>query len=856
MPPHTPRSKGSGSGSGAGSGNHLTPSFSFGFGLLPSFKFASPRNLSLLSSLSPHRFLNRFAKKDDDNNDNNNIDQIERASSRNSDLFALFSPKNAPDSFEIEKKKFDMDADLICTGDSVDLWSLTNDTQAQNVSVNLTSIHEEGDTKDSALFLSPEELFLQSASLEESPRLKSSPILATKNDKLKTPSRKRRLSDVAESPCKAMAIRIEDTSPRGTGAVGEVDASKIWTSELDDLLLACYLKYVRFRDSQPLDSAALKYTSQNKVLSRMLFNKSGVERTAKQISSRLFRLNKSRLAKLDVLPVEDTLALHNPLPAVLSSPEAFLAETPLHVEAPHLTLEDLTLAFVYKLPIQCEHNFARLGSLQQNSTHVINVSEAKKALMITNARLSSDFDHMCDRLMKQGVPIHSVRCDINFRPNDDATSTPTSPLTNPRSFSIENGDFLSHLHMRLAPNVLRDDFLSWKSCTSIYKDDDKILLRSKELINGYRNDDGTFQIQVPFLNNFWAGYLTFLSNGSKAYNDIKKLHIVQVIYDGDDLSYGNVHGYFTYRFDIADMGQGNVSVSHWRIRGCCPSDIDDNATVLASPSPTKPERTPINTNLATNAPSISSSVSIPTYDASLLQKYNPNYSNSEAVTPGSARLGSVNPAYRPDMSRKSSDLNTPVSVSTIGGRQPSAGQIINVAGPMGVMPQPPHMDFPHDVPNGGVPFGMLHPQPQPTMYPNFVPPFAQGQMVNDVINDGTTNLVGYNPMLMPGNMPPAPMLSGMVPPQQWGMMFRPEPVMTHPSVNSAPASQIQFFPQNAVVGEEPKGAGKSATTITFGPIIGYDPSKDLKEHSKRSKPAVSMHKFHLNRQVMYKPKKK
>lgn len=877
MPPHTPRSK------STRSGTNLTPSFTFGLGLLPSFKLTSPRNISLLSSISPHRFFNRFSRGKDDFDNRDGLERpVEHIGGSNADIFNLFSSDNVKDSFiddiSDEKKKFDIDstADLICTGDSVDLWSLTNDSQNPNLTANLTSINEECSiTKDSDFLQSPNLLFLRNpVKLEhkEGPKLESSPL--ENEDRLRTPSRKRKISDAADSPCKLLAARIESVdSPSFTRShhnYEEQNSSKIWTPQLDEALQSCFKKYRLFRESQPTDSVAFKYTSQNKILSRMLLNRTGVQRTPKQVSSRLCRLNKSRAnnateQSLDIaLPGNSASHISN-RPAVLSSPIALLS--PIHAEVPHLTLEEFTISFIYKLPIQGVHNFSKLVPTDHESSYVANILELKKLLLINNTAFAADFDKISGKLLSQSVPVHSIISQINFKPNEDSASTPTSPLTNPRSFTIENGNFLSHLRMRLAPNVSHQDFISWKSCISIYKDDEKVLLRSKELINGYKSVDGAYDLQVPFLNNFWAGYLTFLSNGLSAYNDVKSLQIVQIIYDGDDDSYGNIHGYFTYRFDISKMNQGNATVSFIRLESSADLEVDDNATVPASSSPAKSigakATLSIDTSLA-NGQSTPDPISVSGYNATLLHKFDPDYNHADRAIPLSMRPNSASVIYRPACQCKSPDImDTPTSLTIGSGRHQSAGQIMNHVTPtLSAMPHAPSGNFQQGIQV------INQDQFQPSVEQihqltmastNFLPQFVQGvPMVPANVNDGTDMHMRFNPMGNPATVPQAHVLGGIEPPQQWRMMYHLQnTVYTQPPIRSAPASQLQFFPKNtsAYSGEQ-KRAIKLATTITFGPILGYDPSKDTKEHMKRTKSDMNFHKFLLNPQVMYKPKKK
>ncbi|SGZ56371.1 CIC11C00000002128 [Sungouiella intermedia] len=876
MPPQTPRSKSTRSGS------NLTPSFTFGLGLLPSFKFASPRNMSLLSSISPHRFFNRLSKGKSDLEHNmdlpGELSQPIEHIHNNRDFFDLSSPKakNALiDDITDGKSGFDVDstADLICTATSVDLWSLANDTQTQNATMNLTSIHEEAsNNKGSELFLSPEELFLQDpATLQpKETQLLSSPI---ENDTKKPlASRKRKLSDAPESPSKLLASQIDNygspVTPATFSDVTEKSSSKIWTPQLDAALASCYAKYLHFKE-QPSEALALKHASQNKVLSRMLFNKTGIERTPKQVSSRLFRINKNRSVRsaCSEMDVQSTVQPISNVPTIVSSPLEDILLSPPNIVSPDLAMEEFNMSFIYKSQIQGEHSFSKLVPTDPGSMSVPNIMDIKKFLLIENSVFSSDFDSISSKLSSQRVPVYSMTSQINFRPNEDATSTPASPSTNPKLFSIENGKFLCHLKMKVAQRVSNDDFLSWKSFITLYKDTDNVLLRSREQINGYKTQDGSFELHIPFLNNFWAGYLTFLSNGSNAFDDLKDIKIVQVIYNGDDDSFGTIHGYLTYRFDIARMNQGNTTCSCIRLQSSPDFNVDDNETVLASSSPAKPPSSKANLSVDTELANMNTTpgpMSIPSYNASLLHKFNPNYQQPDPKHLLSMRLVSSSAIYHLDVSyQKSPDaMNTPASMSTLGGRHQSAGQI---------MPHLPHDAIPleqHPIPppsfQAGIPNGQFHapisqPPQQAMSHNQFPVHYAQGmQMMPIGHGEVPKENMRFEPMGKPMNVPVAPpMLGGLVPPQQWGVMYHGTEPFGQQPINSAPASQVQFFPKNsAPMAIDHKNMSKSGPTITFGPILGYDPSKDMKEHSKKHKSTINFHKFLQNPQVMYKPKKK
>lgn len=871
MPPQTPRTKSTRSGS------HLTPSFTFGLGLLPSFKFASPRNLSLLSSLSPQRFFNRLAKgKDDLELPETNEPPVEHIATRLVDLFGLFSPENHRDALiddiSTQQSKFDVDstADLICTGESVDLWSLANDTNSHGMTMNLTSIHEDSVSKGADILISPGELFLADPAeltTTEAPKLDSSPIEDSNTCVLA--SRKRKHSE-AESPSETLAAQIQSIASPATMDTYRGDSSKLWTPKLDEALEACFEKYLAYKDAHSGNGLVFKHTTQNKVLIRMLLNKTGVHRTSKQISSRLLRLNKSRqgsqcAAENLSLPKVDTMEPSVVGPTILSSPIAIPHLQSSPTESPLLTLEKFTMCFVYKLPILGVHDFSKLAVADQNGLTVSSTMALKKYLQISNSAMLADFDEVVDSLVAQSVPVHLITSQINFNSNEEFTSTPASPLTNPRSFSIENGKFQSYLNMRLAPKVTREEFVSWTSSISIYKEDHKVLFRSKELVNGFKSHDGGIHLEVPFLNNFWAGYLTFLSNGLNSFEDLRTLTIVQIIHDGEDAKQGSIHGYFAYRFEMAKMNQGNTNVSFIRVDSGAELEIDDNATLPASSTPPK-RLSAVRVSLSVDT-SLANGIStpcpsIPSYNASLLHKFNPNYGQSKtnlASLPQSA--SSAFPSQN-QLHTSPTMMNTPASLCT-NGRHQSAGQIMNFETPAAITMQnnpnmmyPQHMEHVNAIPTQAA-FQHPHPlAPETSQFPHeFSPTNHMGPINNNAGMNPQMRFDPNNSVYAPHAPAHAPMLGGPVPPSQWAMMSNHQAVFAQPPINSAPASQVQFFPKNVSSFPVETKSAKPGNTIKFEPIIEYDPSKDTKEYIKKKKTRVNYHRFLLNPEVIFKPPK-
>lgn len=858
MPPHTPRSTQN------RTGNALTPSFSFGLGLLPSIRFTSPRNINILSSISPHRFFNRFTKGADEHIHPDALpEHVQQQPAAKDGSPGLFEFDQAKENQFMEfsllqsAKMDDNNSDLICTSESVEMWSLANENQT---AMNLTSINE--DTNDKDMFLSPEELFLEKPSQMPAvlPKLESSPIEDdTPLSVTRTPTKRRKLSSNSDSPCKLLATQIADLdSPqrlKGSTPKSTSSSTKLWTAELDDALLRCYEKYTRYRQTHSPNSAVFKYTTQNKILSRMLQNKTGVARTAKQITARLVRLKNSPGPK----PAKQPESSKN----ILSSPPEIVVTDALHslrnALADLVSIEQILIAFNYKHTIPREHQFTTLNQKAGNPPLNLPVSGARKLLPYENHKFAAEFDTISPKLLAQNVLIHNVHCEINFKTQDALTSTPASPFTDPKSLSMDNGSFLSYTSIKVPGSKLTDGFLSWTSSITVYKGNDKVLLKTKERVNGYKNETGNFEFDLPFLNNFWAGYLTFLTNGSNSFEDIKGIVILQVIHEGNDENSGRIHGYFIYRFDLAAFNGGYSSVSSIKLKelsltGDSEDLEDDNATVLAASSPLKPSpprrALSVRTDVA-NACTVAGPLTAPTMNAAILHKFNPNYGASMEA-----------PQERPFIHQSNSTNSIYVDASSTTPVIGSARDLQDMTPPLSSMGQPSAGQIIPQMRNDQGPAQSCPPNPQTFVNSNMtaapmVNPYAQFNAPAQFQQPDGSKMAGMMPMgSMPQQQVPVHMMAATMPPQQqWAVNGMDVNRFSQPSVSSAPPTQLQFFP-GSQESTSSRDQGKVGNTITFGPILEYDPSKDLKSHTKRAKSNVNFHKFPLNPQIMYKPKRK
>lgn len=788
--------------------------------------------MSLLTSLSPHRILNRFSRPKEPTAA---AEETREPDSEKTPFASFGLPKQKLMGSALDHLDHSLDllshtaldsadhtaSDLVATSESVDLWSLGSDSHHN--ATTMTTVHENTSTDE--FYYSPTEFL----TAEPESHLHSSPALEAAPQK--TPSRKRKLSRVNVSPSEAVAAQIDKlTVPRTPAATKALSASKTWTPALDSALLLCQERYKDYRRKHSPDGTTTKHALRNKILSRLLFNTTGVNRTAKQISSRLIRLSKATSTKDVISPSYSAQSVPEmeDSHAIFSSPVSVASTGFPDKNAPLLSIREFSVAFDYKHQIQGSHFFTKLV---RSSTidRGVGIDRARKATGIDNNLFDHDFLQLAHKLVAQNVPIFNVTASMDLRPSDNITSTPTSPLTNPHLFTLDNGSFLTYMNVGVSGKKCKDLFISWKSAITIYKGKSSRLLETRELVNGYKNDDGDFTLEVPFLNNFWSGYLTFLTNGSNRFEELKSLYILQVIYDGDDQEMTNIHGVFTYSFDIAASGHGSASVSTIVLKGGEETEMDDNATVLASSSPVRSSPGRFNFSIDTNLANRNASPgpsSVPTYDANLLYKLNPNYSQAP-VRPTLSRFSSV-PHHSQTKTGFENYVNlAPSYSSTDLLAPPSAGQ-------NGVVPALPHAS-----------------------------PYNQPLHALQSIQYSSTSLASdgqYHACTPPFQyLESAPI--GEV--GQSGMALRPNhaasqwhaPIHDNGSVpvavTSAPASQVHFFPG----GNFPTAKEATKQTITFGPILEYDPSKSHRGQPKRSKCNPSIHKFQLTRQIMYKPKK-
>lgn len=602
---------------------------------LPLF-LLSPRNSQSSHPVVPSWPIELETKHDPSNNAASNALQMSLPNS-------LLELRNSIAASTPAKSSQDVDAlsDLINGSSSTDIWS-RNDTQS--LSVNLTSIMEDSDDKE--VFFSPRDLFLDSV-----PKL-TNVSSTTYSDITSTPVKvKPEADNAAETPCKKLASKIEilDSPIRSKSSSAYSDVlstQKVWTASLDEELLRCWNKYKIYKSSNT-DTSIFKYTTRNKILSRMLLSRTSVFRTPKQVSARLQRLMKYKAdeAKSASYPAPNPLMEAQVMPCL--GPPKFVPVVGGHprdvsqATVDYLNIYEFCMAFEYKDYMLGKHMFAALGPVSMAPPTYEIFSEIAKT--IHHRKFLHELNQLSPTLIAQGTPVHNVLCNINFNAQVD-TSSPLSPHATSRQISLSNGLFLSYLKIKVPKSHSKESFLAWRSIITVYKGLDEILLKTEDAINGYKNNNLDFLLQIPFLNNFWAGYLSFLLNGSNAYKDLNDLTVLQVICDGEK-GYDKIYGYFIYNFNIAKLATSSISVSMFKLRNdptvVAPADDADEVETILAPSspvnasPEKPNYQPemrVDVNLA-NLYDIQGPNTAPLFDSRAIQSVNCNFNTRPAPAP-------------------------------------------------------------------------------------------------------------------------------------------------------------------------------------------------------------------------------
>lgn len=914
-PPETPRTRSAHnniSNIPHGLNRLSTPLFPFGLSFSPTFNFNTP------NGISPTRFFTPVKAADSIKNNTplaskdhfkflaslNSISQTADAGHQSSEL-------NSEDN---QDKKDESEEDD-------DVWSSLNATQ-QNQS-NLTSIHEsdldmgkfsleEGDSK---IFQTPAKLLEHKTKPPQVKLIPSVPTqAASKRDgssiaRIESSVKRRKLSNIADTPNNRIAARIDSTmdSPVSMRRLSNAhsttssSASEVWSLELDDVLIKSFHKYHKFKLSDAANELSiLKKTSQNKVISRMIFNRTGILRTSKQISSRIFRLSKAgRLTKETKTPQTN----------VSTSELEELIRTPLEelVNGQHLPESAHTDALIDQ-----ELNILLTSSpldevFDTKTTYKLTPKDFKMCFhdqrqTITFTRLGKQINNDNKSLEKldlsivgtfgmRKIPVWLLKHDLNLHLRNLATSTPLSQswspyLTNATNLNPSGFESIMTIDVYCEGNNSQP-MLAWYSSLEVYKSGKKLLL-VVDIINGYRNEDSElYTLKIPFAKTFFAGFINYLINGSAISSD-EDLKIVQLIYDNVDesnskldLEKSHIHAYLVHDFHMCGT-KGETVVKIVDSRNI-PTGLesDDNETVVAGSSPPcrlsstpplsmrnkeTPSKLKIDINRANNNHNIlSGPLTAPVYNSSVVNKLNRNtlevlqrqsrFKYAHEVPPSQPMMdpfatyrGQSQSALNSSPEIHSNDNNN-AGNTNIGNMQLSLGvQQSNVINNMYQLPA-----------QGGAHIGKpAQPQVQASysqqqfqFHPQQIPQVPL-QFLHPSLGNISVPLTG-NPPSVPitaryQSVPTQPILSFQsVQPHNNNLVL---------NTNATRCQLKQHLrPQPSQTHNDKENKAKE---ITFGPILGYDPSKDAKITRAQIKPTnqgKGIHTFPLNEPVMYKPKK-
>lgn len=863
----------------------LTPSFTFGsLGPLPSaFRFVLPRNMNLLSSLSPHRLFNKFCKGVSESEDKNGEILEETAhilpetglptrrhSRARTDIGLCESFHDSMSNFndQLSSQNFHnaSTVELFGTSDEMDIWSFAGDSHA--VSMNLTAITEVADDKDA--FFSPHEIFLEQSPLESD--VSASQTLHNHGESLGGKNgakiiKKRRLSSMQSSPSTKAAIKasILESPQRVMAPFSQEelkDLKKVWTQSLDEELLRCLNKYNTLKSSHGAKEELFKGTSQNRILSRMLEKKTGVYRTQKQISGRLLKLMKPGPPKVTVeLAAESTPMSHNQQVAFRSTP----SWSPRRSRPLIPIFESFNMMFTYKDSKQRSHTFTTICQRPTLSTeHKLSIKFAKKTLPQKNAQFLTDFDAIAPELKAQNVNIHNIHSNLNLDPNFYDLSSPVSPMTSPRQFSTENGKFLTYANVILRGDLFDQSFVTLQSKTMVYKNANKMLFETEESINGYREGKNDFRLEIPFLNHFWAGFLTYIVNGTSDFSDVENIVILQMIFDDSGPS-RKIYGYFVYRFSPSTTGLEGTKVDMIKLinENESEGDVDEQETILASSpsrsSPFKPSPTKMNLRIQTDLPHgiVPGPSTAPVFSSGLVHQNNVNYEfaktsggyHQRPLMPVSKSTTNFNFEKRPAsavMLHANHSFNHGVrhhSAGQMGSFNPTSTPVLapGILGDSCFYDHQPNHTVGGQPQFIGNPSGMIHSQ----------------QMAMNNVNQVPGNVhqnQQHHSQVFPNGSVVVPPQMGHGHPTNGG--HRPWPISTNyhnpQEINSAPASQLQFFPSGGKAGRDNgRKSRELGPPLKFQTMLLYDPSKGMNQETKSQNKDASFHTFAVKPQIVF-----
>lgn len=801
---------------------HLTPSYSFGLGFLPSFQFNSPRNINLLSTLSPQRFFQV----------SNNLNRALGKKEGDKNVFNSQTPSKNVNKF-------------------LDSISSLNDKENEDSLI----------SNDSGLFSMNDQI---NSSFETPKKDFFTPkkVLNVKRTKL----------SITESPSSSIASKIETIAspPRSIRSSITQDNDDDWSLTLDDVLLSSYSKYKAFKNNN--QSSILKDVSQNKIIARMVYNKAKILKTPKQISARLFKLTKD--LEIPTLEQEIDELIQTPLEELISSAYS-INTTDIDKELDSIFNKDFHNPFSitdFQITYQSHDNsktfeFVKLGSVV--STHELK-SQAELiqegVFNSTNTIHSLVLDKFDNNLMVIYKVNHGL--DLNMKGVNNFT-TLDSVISNSNPFDLDKGDINAFLRI-LVDNS--NGLINWTCNTRIFKND-HMILECNDPVFGFLNKAvNKVEITIPFLKNFWRGFLSMLMNGNGAL--MEEIKIIQIIHSSTEgqLCFINrfqkpgkshekpeLKGKADFQIIRSDNLFGNdlrtvleKAESVTTDEAEKSDDIDDNETVLANSSPIKlsPKRN-FHIDLspgkllsfAETGPSTapifnSKAISQAQYREQLGINGRQFQSSPDVISPFNSSQF--------DMSNRTTTPSSSIMTSTPG------RQFLYPMNSTNQFPEQP-MQFQNqvmvNVGNGFVPLNSLLLQVQQR--------YAQQQQLQQQQQQFQQQQLQQAQIVQMQRMTLMQQQQQQQQFQTMPLTYTGVPILTplgyipNP-INSAPASQTTFN-FNGKKTKDPK-------PIKFGPMLEYDPSKDHRvkiKEKKVTKPGVSV--LHIPREspvYIYKPPKR
>ena len=585
LPPQTPRSRSYNDINPNFSHNNRlsTPSLSFGFNFSPSFNF----NNSTPSTFSPRKFLQMPSLG---NMSECKTPKQTSAEKKNGEPL-LVQPlhdisQSTPDNSQHYRERHSVTANDTTDGEKEEeLWSSIH-TELVNIS-NLTSIHEDDkENKNNPRFITSIEGKDENA-INERPhtqqhhqtpilhKLDRSAEISARIDAISnkssmanidaTSERKRTFSSTVEdTPNNTAASKIAKLmdsplafrkhSVANSIASSVANDDKVWNAELDEILMKCLYKYRQFKDETYINqSLVLKRTSQNRVLSRMIMNKTGILRTAKQISSRIFRLTRSgKLQKDSRSPLnihsngeiaDDHDIMFTPLEEVSENQHAstdsilrdalidkeldiLLSSSPLDMCIPQSSLARLDFSI---RDFKLTHKF-------NDQTIVFTKFTCDTDSSPIPSVASSELHPLVNRLVRKtcldkNIPVFKVSHNINLNHHCHlAASTPMSAISPTNVIHPTN---LSQGHMESVLSIAvqlteAEPYLTWYSSVEVFKGNQRLFCHQDIIIGLYNQETKKHIFQIPLLKNFFAGHISYLMNGAAITHE-ENIYIAQTI---------------------------------------------------------------------------------------------------------------------------------------------------------------------------------------------------------------------------------------------------------------------------------------------------------------------------------------